>query len=43
MKEKECISVNTDKVEKFRFLRMNYMSKYNNEMVDVDIAYQLRN
>ena len=43
MQQKECINIKTGKVENLRYLSMNYINKYNNEMGDVDIADHIRN
>lgn len=42
MKEKEVYNVETNRVEKMRFLRMEAIDVYNNAMGDVDISDQLR-
>ena len=43
VKEKECFNVETGKVKKLRFLRMNCTKKYNNKMGGVGIADKPRN
>eukprot|EP00536_Pseudo-nitzschia_multiseries_P011345 jgi/Psemu1/28636/gm1.28636_g len=42
VKEKSVYNVSTGRVEKLRFLCMNFIDMYNNEMGGVDIADQLR-
>jgi hypothetical protein len=42
VKEKNVYNIDTDEVEALKFLRLNYINKYNQEMGGVDIADQLR-
>ena len=43
LNERECFNIEMIKVEILKFLRMNYINKFNNEMGGLDISNELRN